>query len=72
LTAPIHSESGDHRLEIALDAEAWQGLCDILDRPTQAPDGLEDLFAKPSVFEPHPAPTKDAQKARSEKTLQRY
>jgi uncharacterized protein (DUF1778 family) len=39
------------RTSFALDSEAWQKFCDLLDRPAQVPSGLEDLFSKPSVFE---------------------
>jgi uncharacterized protein (DUF1778 family) len=35
----------------ALDAEAWNRLTALLDRPVQDSHGLAALFAKPDVFE---------------------
>ncbi len=39
------------RTEFELGAPDWRTFMELLDRPPQAPDGLRDLFSKPSVFE---------------------
>jgi uncharacterized protein (DUF1778 family) len=39
------------RTQFSLDPEAWQQFCDLLDRPSQVSQGLEELFLKPSVFD---------------------
>jgi uncharacterized protein (DUF1778 family) len=39
------------RTTFALDEHDWRAVMELLDRPPQLPDGLRDLFAKPSVFE---------------------
>jgi len=38
------------RRQFALEPDAWQTFCDLLDRPAEVPAGLQDLFSKPSVF----------------------
>lgn len=39
------------RTTFELEAKNWTEFMDLLDRPARVPDGLRDLFAKPSVFE---------------------
>lgn len=39
------------RTRFELEPEDWRRFMDMLDRPPEVPDGLRDLFAKPSVFE---------------------
>lgn len=39
------------RTTFELEAENWTQFMELLDRPARVPDGLRDLFAKPSVFE---------------------
>ncbi len=39
------------RTRFSLDSSEWEQFTQLLDRPPQIPDGLRDLFSKPSVFE---------------------
>lgn len=39
------------RTAFELGTDDWSQFMDLLDRPPQVPDGLRDLFSKPSVFE---------------------
>jgi uncharacterized protein (DUF1778 family) len=39
------------RTVFELDESAWAAFSGLLDREPQVPDGLRDLFSKPSVFE---------------------
>ncbi|HVY95356.1 MAG TPA: DUF1778 domain-containing protein [Solirubrobacterales bacterium] len=39
------------RTAFELEADDWRRFVDLLDRPARVPDGLRDLFSKPSVFE---------------------
>ena len=39
------------RTTFELERSDWQAFMELLDRPPQVPDGLRDLFSKPSVFE---------------------
>ena len=39
------------RRTFELDAESWERFNALLERPARVPDGLRDLFSKPSVFE---------------------
>ena len=39
------------RTRFELDPVAWESFSELLDRPAQVPEGLRDLFAKPSAFE---------------------
>jgi uncharacterized protein (DUF1778 family) len=39
------------RTRFPLDSSEWEQFTRLLDRPPQIPDGLRDLFSKPSVFE---------------------
>ncbi len=39
------------RTTFELEAKNWTQFMELLDRPARVPDGLRDLFAKPSVFE---------------------
>ena len=39
------------RTTFELEAESWTEFMELLDRPARVPEGLRDLFAKPSVFE---------------------
>lgn len=39
------------RTRFEVDAVAWESFSELLERPAQVPEGLRDLFAKPSVFE---------------------
>lgn len=39
------------RTTFELEAKDWTHFMELLDRPARVPDGLRDLFAKPSVFE---------------------
>jgi uncharacterized protein (DUF1778 family) len=39
------------RTKFELDEPDWRAVMELLDRPPQVPDGLRDLFSKPSVFE---------------------
>jgi uncharacterized protein (DUF1778 family) len=39
------------RTTFELEAESWAEFMELLDRPAHVPEGLRDLFAKPSVFE---------------------
>jgi uncharacterized protein (DUF1778 family) len=39
------------RRHFAVDSESWQKFSDLLDRPADVPEGLKDLYSKPSVFE---------------------
>jgi len=34
-----------------LNATDWASFSELLDRPAQVPEGLRDLFSKPSAFE---------------------
>ena len=34
-----------------LNEAEWQRFNELLDRPPQVPEGLKELFSKPSVFE---------------------
>jgi uncharacterized protein (DUF1778 family) len=38
------------RTRFPLDQSQWEEFMELLDRPARVPDGLRDLFAKPSVF----------------------
>lgn len=39
------------RTSFELEGPDWERFTELLDQPPQVPDGLRDLFAKPSVFE---------------------
>ena len=39
------------RTAFELERDDWTRFMDLLDRPARVPDGLRDLFSKPSVFE---------------------
>ncbi|HSR95040.1 MAG TPA: DUF1778 domain-containing protein [Solirubrobacterales bacterium] len=39
------------RTQFPLENSAWDRFAELLDRPPRVPDGLRDLYAKPSVFE---------------------
>lgn len=39
------------RTSFELGPADWTQFTELLDRPARVPDGLRDLFAKPSVFE---------------------
>jgi uncharacterized protein (DUF1778 family) len=39
------------RTRFVLDEDQWRQLNELLDRPPRVPDGLRDLFSRPSVFE---------------------
>lgn len=39
------------RTQFELEKPDWEKFTELLDRPARVPDGLRDLFAKPSVFE---------------------
>jgi uncharacterized protein (DUF1778 family) len=39
------------RKRFELDPAAWEEFSDLLDRPARVPEGLMELFSKPSVFE---------------------
>jgi uncharacterized protein (DUF1778 family) len=39
------------RTAFDLDESHWDRLAAILDRPPRVPDGLKELFSRPSVFE---------------------
>jgi uncharacterized protein (DUF1778 family) len=39
------------RMTFELDRDAWEKFSELLERPAKVPEGLADLFSKPSVFE---------------------
>lgn len=39
------------RTRFELEKSDWETFTELLNRPARVPDGLRDLFAKPSVFE---------------------
>ena len=39
------------RRRFELNATDWASFSELLDRPAQVPEGLRDLFSKPSAFE---------------------
>jgi uncharacterized protein (DUF1778 family) len=39
------------RTRFELEEPEWRKVMELLDRPPRVPDGLDDLFSKPSVFE---------------------
>lgn len=39
------------RTRFELEESDWRAVMELLDRPPRVPDGLGDLFSKPSVFE---------------------
>lgn len=39
------------RTSFELDEAAWARFSELLERPAEVPEGLRDLFSKPSVFE---------------------
>jgi uncharacterized protein (DUF1778 family) len=39
------------RTRFSLGQPAWEQFAELLDRPPRIPDGLRNLFSKPSVFE---------------------
>jgi uncharacterized protein (DUF1778 family) len=39
------------RTRFELEESDWRAFMELLDRSPRAPDGLRDLFSKPSVFE---------------------
>lgn len=39
------------RTRFEIPALEWERFSELLDRPAQVPDGLRDLFSKPSAFE---------------------
>lgn len=39
------------RTRFEITALEWERFSELLDRPPRVPDGLRDLFSKPSVFE---------------------
>jgi uncharacterized protein (DUF1778 family) len=39
------------RTQFALEDSAWEKFGELLDRSPRVPDGLRDLYSKPSVFE---------------------
>jgi uncharacterized protein (DUF1778 family) len=39
------------RTSFELGEPDWERFMELLERPPRVPDGLRDLFAKPSVFE---------------------
>lgn len=47
--AEAHRVLADRR-SFELDQGAWEEFSELLDRPAKVPEGLADLFSKPSVF----------------------
>jgi uncharacterized protein (DUF1778 family) len=47
--AEAHRVLADKR-SFELDQDAWEELSELLERPAKVPEGLEELFSKPSVF----------------------
>lgn len=39
------------RTKFELEESDWRTFIELLDRPPRIPDGLRDLYSKPSVFE---------------------
>jgi uncharacterized protein (DUF1778 family) len=39
------------RKSFELDQAAWEEFSELLERPARVPEGLTELFSKPSVFE---------------------
>lgn len=39
------------RKSFELDQGAWEEFSDLLERPARVPEGLTELFSKPSAFE---------------------
>jgi uncharacterized protein (DUF1778 family) len=48
--AEAHRVLADRRT-FELDQDAWKEFSELLERPAKVPDGLAELFSKPSVFE---------------------
>ncbi len=48
--AEAHRVLADRRT-FELDQGAWEEFSELLDRPAKVPEGLAELFSKPSVFE---------------------
>jgi uncharacterized protein (DUF1778 family) len=48
--AEAHRVLADRR-SFELDLASWEEFSDLLERPAKVPDGLVELFSKPSVFE---------------------
>lgn len=48
--AEAHRVLADRR-SFELDQSAWQEFSDLLERPARVPEGLTELFSKPSAFE---------------------
>ncbi len=48
--AEAHRVLADRRT-FELDQDAWEEFSELLDRPAKIPEGLAELFSKPSVFE---------------------
>lgn len=48
--AEAHRVLADRR-SFELDQAAWEEFSELLERPARVPDGLAELFSKPSVFE---------------------
>jgi uncharacterized protein (DUF1778 family) len=47
--AEAHRVLADRR-SFELDQGAWEEFSELLDRPAKVPEGLAELFSKPSVF----------------------
>lgn len=48
--AEAHRVLADRR-SFELDQDAWEEFSDLLERPARVPEGLAELFSKPSAFE---------------------
>jgi len=48
--AEAHRVLADRR-SFELDQAAWEEFSELLERPARVPEGLTELFSKPSVFE---------------------
>ena len=47
--AEAHRVLADRR-SFELDQDAWEEFSELLERPARVPEGLAELFSKPSVF----------------------
>jgi uncharacterized protein (DUF1778 family) len=47
--AEAHRVLADRR-SFELDRDAWEELTELLERPARVPEGLAELFSKPSAF----------------------
>lgn len=48
--AEAHRVLADRR-SFELDQDAWEEFSELLERPARMPEGLAELYSKPSVFE---------------------